>query len=216
MTAMRTRYPNLRLHRVESLSGHLADMLNASQLDLAVLFDSPVHSSHALQKARRWSVMALMEEDLFLKQAHLSQCANLPQSSTLNQLQNQVLILPTGPHGLRSTLDAAFARAGLAPHVVLEVDSLSMLMAAVSAGLGATLQPWAAVGRFPDAKQRFHLALITDADMKRRNLLCSLSDDEISPAALATRVVIVDCVRMLVSQAHWQGARLMPKHPSSQ
>ena len=37
MHAMRERYPDVRLHMVESLSGHLTQMLNARQLDLAVL-----------------------------------------------------------------------------------------------------------------------------------------------------------------------------------
>ncbi len=57
------------------------------------------------------------------------------------------LILPTGPHGLRSTLDTAFARDRVAPHEVLVVDSLAMVMAAVDAGPGSTVQPWAAMGR---------------------------------------------------------------------
>ena len=57
-----------------------------------------------------------------------------------------------------------------------------MLMDAVDAGLGGTLQPWAAVGRFADARQRFHLAEIADPQARRVNALCSLSDDELSPA----------------------------------
>ena len=76
----------------------------------------------------------------------------------MTALKNEPLILPTGSHGLRSTLDAAFARAKLVPQVVMEVDSLSMLMAAVDAGMGATVQPWAALGRHPDAAQRFEIA----------------------------------------------------------
>ncbi len=35
MIAMRKRYPDVRLRLVESLSGHLAQLLNARQLDLA-------------------------------------------------------------------------------------------------------------------------------------------------------------------------------------
>src|SRR5438067_3779375 len=38
MTAMRERYPDIRLHLVENLSGNLTSMLRARQLDLAVLF----------------------------------------------------------------------------------------------------------------------------------------------------------------------------------
>src|SRR5690606_20681382 len=40
MRAMHERYPDVRLHMVGSLSGHLSNMLNARQLDLAVLFDT--------------------------------------------------------------------------------------------------------------------------------------------------------------------------------
>ncbi|MHB1410005.1 MAG: LysR family transcriptional regulator, partial [Acidovorax defluvii] len=63
MRAMHERYPDVRLHMVGSLSGHLSNMLNARQLDLAVLFDT--------QPARRWSVLPLLEERLFLiRSAH--------------------------------------------------------------------------------------------------------------------------------------------------
>ena len=93
----------------------------------------------------------------------------------------------------------------MAPHVVLEVDSLAMVMAAVDAGLGSTLQPWAAMGRYPDAAERFQCARLTDAPARRVNLLCSLPDEELSPAALAARVVLSDWVRDLVTTGQWFG-----------
>ena len=200
MRAMRARYPDVRLHMVESLSGHLTHMLNARQLDLAVLFDTDA--------ARRWSVTPLLEERLFL----IRSCRDLPAktgaSVSIAELAAMPLILPTGPHGLRSTLDAAFARAGIRPVLASEIDSLALLMDAVDAGLGATLQPWAAVGRYPDADRRFHLAELSDPLARRSNVLCSLSDDELSPAALAARVVLADCARERVQSGQWVGARL--------
>ncbi len=209
MQAMRTRYPDVRLHMVESMSGHLAEMLNARALDMAVLFDSRLHGSEAGQArpgGRRWQVHPLIEERLFLIRSRRHPHASpLPASMALADLALEPLILPTGQHGLRSTLDTAFAQARFTPHVVLEVDSLSMVMAAVDAGLGSSLQPWAAMGRFEDADQRFESALITDKDAQRTNLLCSLSEDELSPAALAARVVLVDCVRELVLSGAWSG-----------
>ena len=213
MRAMRERYPDVRLHMVESLSGHLAEMLNARLLDLAVLFDTPLKTGQNAKASRRWSALNLLEEDLFLIESCRVAAARPPKTLSLASLGGRPLILPTGPHGLRSTLDAAFARAKLAPHVVLEIDSLPMLMDAVDSGLGATLQPWAAVGRFADAPSRFTMARITRPDVKRQNVLCSLSDDELSPAGLATRVVLVDCVRNLVAQGHWVGASLTHRDP---
>ena len=146
MRAMRERYPDVRLHLVESMSGHLTHMLNSRQLDLAVLFDTGV--------ARRWSVMPLLEEKLYLmrpRPAGEAGASGAPASTSMAQLEGVPLILPTGAHGLRSALDAAFARADIKPHLVAEVDSLTMLMDAVCAGLGCTVQPWAALGRVQDA-----------------------------------------------------------------
>jgi LysR family tcuABC transcriptional regulator len=207
MRALRERYPDVRLHMVESMSGHLTSMLSDRQLDLAVLFDSHLLPSPHLRTARRWSVMPLLEEDLFFISAKKNTRAKMGTSLKLAQLKQEPLILPTGPHGLRSTLDAAFARAKFVPDVVLEIDSLALLMEAVDAGLGATLQPWAAVARFSDAAERFHMARITDPKVQRVNVLCSLSEDELSPVALAARVVLRDCAQQLVSQGIWTGAR---------
>ncbi|RYY96515.1 MAG: LysR family transcriptional regulator [Comamonadaceae bacterium] len=200
LQAMRERYPDVRLHIVESLSGHLSTMLNARQLDLAVLFDT--------HPARRWSVTSLLEEKLFLIRTRRDGGKPAARRVRLADLKGVPLILNSGAHGLRSTLDAAFARAKLKPVIAAEIDSLALLMEAVDAGLGATLQPWAALGRFPDAQERFQLSEIADAQARRLNSLCSLSDDELSPAGLAARVVLAGCARELVDAGRWGGARL--------
>ena len=88
-------------------------------------------------------------------------------------------------------------------------------MDSVDAGLGATIQPWAATRRFPDAGTRFSLSEITAGEATRRSYLCSLSNDELSPAALAVRVVLAVCARELVRAGTWRGARLSAAHPTS-
>jgi LysR family tcuABC transcriptional regulator len=92
---------------------------------------------------------------------------------------------------------------------VAEIDSLAMLMDAVSQGHGATLQPAAAVSRFADAGDLFHLSQITDKQVHRVNILCSLSDEELSPPALAARVVLTDCLRNAVLSGKWRGTQLI-------
>ncbi|MHA7599303.1 LysR substrate-binding domain-containing protein [Alicycliphilus sp. T452] len=208
MRTMRERYPDVRLHMVEGMSGHLTAMLNARELDLAVLFDTRLHPRRQAGGGRHWEILPLLEEDLFLIRGRGA--PPLPPTVTAQDLADEPLILPTGPHGLRSTLDTAFARARVAPRVVLEVDSLAMVMAAVDAGLGSTLQPWAAMGRYSDATERFRSVRLSDDQARRVNLLCSLSDDELSPAALAARVVLADCVRTLVEAGQWVGTTLIP------
>ncbi|MFN3731210.1 LysR substrate-binding domain-containing protein [Comamonas testosteroni] len=203
MRAMRERYPDVRLHMVSALSGHLTSLLNARQLDLAILFDT--------QSARRWSVMPLLEEQLFLIQSRQQPVAPQIQHEvpiSLEQLQQVPLILPSGSHGLRSSIMASFTSAGFQSQMAMEIDSLTLLMEAVDAGMGATVQPWSAVGMYRDAAERFQWSQIADDSVRRKAALCSLSDDELSPAALAARVVLTDCARQLVRSGVWRGASL--------
>ena len=199
MQAVRERYPDVRLHMVESLSGHLSGMLNARQLDLAVLFDP--------NPGRRWSVTPLVEEKLFLIQARHQGRKPLPAKIRLDDLKELPLILPSGVHGLRTTLDAAFSTGRMRRLLPMEIDSLAMLMDAVRSGLGCTIQPRAALARYADAEQVFEVAEIAGSRLRRLNSLCSVSDEELSPAARAVRVVLADCARELVRSGRWAGAR---------
>ena len=198
LEAMRERYPDVRLRLVESLSGNLATLLNARQLDLAVLFET--------DGARRWSVLPLLDERLFVIGRRELPGMPTGRSVRIARLASLPLVLPSGTHGLRAILDAAFARERCVPHVVLEIDGLAVLMDAVRAGLAATIQPGAATVRLPaDEMARIELA---EGSARRRNVLASLSDDELSPAALAARVVLRSVAAGLVAQQRWPGATL--------
>jgi LysR family tcuABC transcriptional regulator len=204
MQAMRERYPDVRLRLVESLSGNLAAMLGGRQLDLAVLFDTAA--------ARRLSVLPLLDERLFLiGRRDLPGLADLPglklgRSVRIAQLADVPLVLPSGTHGLRAVVDSAFARERCTPRVVLEIDGLAVLMDAVCAGLAATIQPGAATVRLPDdGVARLPIA---ERSARRRNLIASLSDGELSPAALAARVMLAQVARERVGSGRWPGATL--------
>lgn len=202
IAAMRARYPDVRLHLVESLSGHLATMLDARQLDLALLFQG--------EASRRWSVQHLLDEHLFVIAAQGLQGLPASRSATprlrLAQLAELPLILPSGPHGLRALLNTAFARARIKPRVVAEIDGLALLMDAVRAGLGATVQPGAALAR--QSGGDLVSIRVSDTHARRPNLLASLRDDELSPAALAARVVLMDTARALARDGRWGGVSL--------
>jgi LysR family tcuABC transcriptional regulator len=193
LQAMNERYPDIRLHLVEALSGHLADMLNGRLLDLAIVF-------HA-ESARRWSIMPLLDEPLYL-------CARrdmpgVPDGDTtrLDAIAHLPLVLPSGRHGLRALVNNAFQQLGQTPRVVAEVDGLSLLMDVVQLGNAATIQPSSATARI--APGQLHMARIEDAHLFRPNLLASLSDDELSPAGLAARLVLADVSRTLARDGKW-------------
>lgn len=197
LQALRERHPGVRVHLVESLSGNLATMLNGRLLDLAVVFET--------ESARRWSVQPLLDEALYV--IGLPTLPGMPRGRTvrLSALAALPLVLPTGTHGLRAVVNAAYAQLRVEPRVVLEVDGLGTLMDAVRAGLAATIQPGAVAARVPP-----ELATVPIADRRarRRSLLASLSDDELSPAALAVRVTLRDVAAAIVRQGGWPGATL--------
>lgn len=202
LRAMHEQCPGIRLHLVESLSGHLTSMLDSRQLDIAILFN-PKQSVH-------WNVMPLLKQKLYLISRHDA----IPPHATsgrlrVHHLKNIPLLLPTRSHGLRSMIDAACVRAGFEPQIRAEIDSLPILMDAVYNGFGATVQPWAAMGRYADSLDTLHLAEILDPQLRHTNSLCSLYDDELSGAALRTRAVLKECITSLVSQGKWIGATLV-------
>lgn len=198
MQAMHERYPEVRLRMVESLSGHLGAMLGARQIDLAILFQE--------EPAQRWSVLPLLDERLFVIGATALAGMPVARQARLGKLGDLPLILPTRKHGLRSLLDSAFRHAGYTPNIVLEVDGLPMLMDAVRAGMGATIQPGAVLARAENAD--LASVPVADGDASRPNLIVSVSDDELSPAGLAARVLLAEVARTQVGQGRWPGATL--------
>lgn len=204
LAAMRESYPDVSVHIVESLSGHLSAMLNARQLDLAILFSDRVDS----RSNRRWTIQPLLEEDLFYIVAKAQELPNRPEHIKLAQLRDKPLILPSSSHGLRGALDAAFDRAKMQPKIVIELDSLSLLIDAVLVGMGGTLQPWGMLARMSHLNDKIFWTRISDKHFTRHNFLCSLSDEEMSPSSLAARVLMRKCVRDVIDTGQWIGARL--------
>lgn len=199
--AMRERYPEVRLHLVESLSGNLSALLNARQLDVAVLFDAT--DEHRLR------VAPLLDERLCLIGA--AGLAGMPKGRQvrLKDVATLPLVMPSGNHGLRAVVEQAFARAKCRPTIVADVDGLAVLMDMVQAGLAATVQPAAATARLPAGATALRVLQVADAQARRRNLLASLADEELAPAALAVRAVVVEVARRLVDEGRWAGATLL-------
>ena len=201
MLAMKEKYPDIRLHIVEGMSGHLTQMLNTRQIDLAILFND--------KDAKRWSVTPLVQEKLFVIGSRTGSTKKIPEKVNLHTLKDLPLILPTPGHGLRQAIDLALATAKIRPKLAAEIDSLDLLMASVEAGIGHTIQPWGAVVKIPDYKKRLIVSEIKDQSIFRPSLLCSLSDDELTPSALAARVLVKDCVETLAISGAWKGSSLI-------
>ncbi|MFE8269637.1 tricarballylate utilization LysR family transcriptional regulator TcuR [Salmonella enterica] len=196
--AMQENYADVRLHVVESLSGNLERMINTRQIDLAVVFQK--------DKILRWSARPILEEQLFLIGSHALLAALPDNPITPEQLAGIPLIMPSQEHGLRGRLDAVCQEHALNVEIVAEIDGLALLMRAVRDGLGATLQPGAAISHLDNDALR--VIGVHNPVLSRPNFLVSLSDDELTPAGLAARVVLTKVMRQLVDAGEWPGATL--------
>lgn len=196
--AMREHYPDVRLHVVESLSGNLERMINTRQIDLAIVFQK--------DKILRWSARPVLEERLFLIGTHALLAEFSEGHISPAQLANIPLIMPSQGHGLRGRLDAIVQEHALHVEIISEIDGLALLMKAVRSGLGATLQPGAAISHLD--KEVLSVIDVHNPVLSRPNFLVSLSDDELSPAGLAARVILSKVMRELVQTGAWPGATL--------
>jgi len=203
---VRERYPSILLNVVEGMSGHLGQMMRLGQLDLAVLFSGDVASDV--------SVDVLLEEELFvLLPRHRTLVAARRRSLTIAEAAALPLILPTGEHGLRRRIAAEFEQRNLTPHIVAEIDSLSLLMNCVYEGIGATIKPMAAIHLEGKRGRQWRALAISDARMIRRNYLYSLSPKRLSTAAAIVASELRDTAKELVESGAWSGVKAMiPAH----
>lgn len=203
--ALARKYPNIQLQLVEGMSGHLVGMLKRRQIDLAILFnDESVAFIHG-------DALPLLDESLFLiGQGLEGKTFDVPTITEagirLADIALLPLILPSRSHGLRVSLNKSFAAANVLPNVIMEIDSLAVIMEAVGSGIGYTIQPGAAIAR--SGIGSLEVRPIIDQNAHRKNLLANLPEHELSPTALALKVLIRKVVRNLVNSGHWLGATL--------
>lgn len=201
MTLMSERYPDIKIHLVESLSGNLSNLINSRQLDIAIIFTKDVDPNWAVQPLLK-EQMFLMANQGLLKKHGFESCIDRGEIDLLkiNQLP---LVLPSKRHGLRKFLDQKVEIL----NVAYEIDGLHLLMNCVSNLHMATIQPGSAYFKY--LKPDLCLLKVVEPELDRINYLISISEEELSPASLATKVAIKMCVKDLIHNGLWPSAQLL-------
>lgn len=205
---VRKRYPNILLNVIEGLSGHLCQMMRRRQLDLAVLFGSELMSDLA--------AVTLLEEEMFLVIPEGSSLVSPDcKDVTIFELAKLPLILPTMAHGVRRRLDSEFDQRSLVANISAEIDSVSLLLRCVYAGMGASIQPLSALQQEAESGRKWCALRISDAKIFRRSYLYSIEPDMLSPAASAVAIQLQEVIRELVEIGVWRGVNLLRQISSS-
>lgn len=196
---LRARYPQIRLHIVEAMSGVLAELLQLGRLDLAVLFDI--------------QPMAGLRSEPILKEKHFlllpkSHALASRKSVRLEEVARLGLVLPSGANSIRKHIETACMAEGVALNVIGDIDSLPGLVNLVASGFPTILPTYLVqndirTGRIaaipitrPELEWTVHLASRRDATRPRASLttgrllieVCSdLARRELWPGEIASR-----------------------------
>jgi LysR family transcriptional regulator, nitrogen assimilation regulatory protein len=187
--------PDVRLKLVESLSGHLLEMLLNGRLDCAILFRDTAAKGITVEK--------IAEEDLY----EVSATANESSEVSLKELANVPHAIPSHPHRMRDIVEEVFRSHGVPLNIVAEVDSLPTLRGIAASGFANVILPQSALVE-PSAEGRFYARLIVDPVITRPLALCrpqGISQERVVDA-------VADCLKQvlagLIKSGRWQGARL--------
>lgn len=208
MRRIHEKYPGVLLNVVEGMSGHIAQMMRLGQLDLAILFTNDVST--------KLDAIALLDEELFVLLPRDNTLVPVDQTSiTVADVAKLPLILPTSTHGLRRRVVAELERRDLTPHVVAEIDSLTLLMNCVYDGMGVTIKPMSALQHEGERGRNWRALRISDANLARRNYIYSIGKSLMSPAASAVAIELRDTAQMLVTSGTWRGVSLVETRDDS-
>lgn len=209
IAAVQQRYPNIQLRIVESLSGHLLELVATGRLEISLLFEAagprPAAKGGPREANVQWT--PLIDEDLYLLSVRSRGQKQSPQVS-LAECVRIPLVLPGRANVTRQIIERGFAEAGLAPSVMMELDSLSTIQSIVESGQAATILSLSSlVG--DGVRAKLSARSIGDPPLRRRLSLCNSDVLGMGTAAETVSTLIPELVRELVDSGRWAGAHLL-------
>ncbi|MCW9044772.1 MAG: LysR family transcriptional regulator [Alphaproteobacteria bacterium] len=169
----RTEYPDVKLRVIQLMSGTLQEQLLDGRVDLGILYEESV--------SPRIGYEPLSTEELVLLSCP-GQGEALGEKVTFDKACGLPLVLPGRPHGLRTVIDRAAVKRDLSPNIVIEVDSLSVILELVRRGLAYSILANVACQEDVEAG-RLTARKIECPSLKRTTVLAWPKDFPLTPAA---------------------------------
>ena len=135
---MQATHSAIRLRLNDNFAGTLSEFIMTGRIDIALAYTAPPMAGINCREM-------FIEELVVVAPANIKLRKGRGSAVSLLALQDLPIALLSPIHFLRTVFVRACARAGFEPRVVAEIDSLAALLEAVSAGLGVTVLPRAAL-----------------------------------------------------------------------
>jgi LysR family nitrogen assimilation transcriptional regulator len=199
LKAVREELPKVQLELTEELTGNLTRQLLAGSLHLAILFDDGTLEDFIAEP--------LVSEKMSLIYRPEAADKKAKASISFRDALAKPLILPAQPHGVRPLIERQAARAGLlAPNVVADISSISILRTSLLAGLGCTILPVMPLKAELDSGALVALS-IRAPGVQRVVALCRSRHIPLSTAAASVGALTAKVVRALCQQGLWVDGR---------
>ncbi len=202
LQATLARFPEVRLHLIESLSGFLQEWIESGRLDLSVLYDARPGPGIRLDP--------ILIEDLWLVGAPFA-FAQGQTEVRLQDLPRFPLIVPGASHSHRRLVEGVALSHGVELNVLAEVDSLSALKSTIADGQVFTIVPFGAVHSEVAAGLLGALRIVEPV-ISRSVALVSATSRSDSQACQAIARLTLEVARDLVDAQVWKG-RLITATP---
>jgi len=197
VSAVAATYPGIRIRISMGYAGTLQQWLETGEIDAALLYGVE-HSPHIHAKP-------LLEEALWVV-GPMSAKLRRHRPVRLAGLAGRPLILPNGPHGLRTLIDHACAVSNVQLTVVAETNAMNIQKSLVLGGHGLTILPPVA---FADelAGKQVSAAPLEDPTITRTIVLALPGNREVPRHVQRTADLLVQCASTAVRRGAWIEAR---------
>ena len=200
LKAVRQELPNVQLELTEELTGNLTRQLLAGSLHMAILFDDGTLDDFIAEPL-------VSEKMSLIYRPESTGDASRKASISFRDALAKPLILPAQPHGVRPLIEQQAAQAGLlAPNVVADISSISILRTSLLAGLGCTILPVMPLKAELESGALVALP-IRAPQVLRVVALCRSRHIPLSTAAASVGALTAMVVRALCQQGLWVDGR---------
>ena len=201
LNAVRQELPKVQLELTEELTGNLTRQLLAGSLHMAILFDDGTLDDFISEPLVSEKMSLIYRPETTEKKARAS--------ISFRDALAKPLILPAQPHGVRPLIEQQAVQAGLlAPNVVADISSISILRTSLLAGLGCTILPVMPLKAELDSGALVALS-IRAPGVQRVVALCRSRHIPLSTAAASVGALTAKVVRALCQQGLWVDGRYL-------
>lgn len=186
-------FPEVSLRIVEGYGAHLIDWLHRGEVDVVMIY-GPGADLHL-------RVTEILYEKLLLISSKSEEPRTAPVS--LTDLASLRLVLPSRPHGLRTTVERFAEKKGASLRVKFEADSFSVLKDLVRAGLGHTILPRSALST-EELDKDFNATPITDPTIQRQMVMALPANRTESHATRAVIEIAVNEIANMIEAGEWE------------